>query len=46
MDGRPLQDLTGFQHDLLTVLAALEEPSGQDVKDAIEDAYDERQNHG
>ena len=45
MDGRPLQDLTAFQRDLLTLLADLDEPSGRDVEAAIEDAYDAEVTH-
>ena len=45
MDGRPLKDLTSFQQDLLTLLAGLDEPSGQDVKTAIETAHDTNVTH-
>ncbi|SDQ98696.1 Transcriptional regulator PadR-like family protein [Halopelagius longus] len=38
-------DLTGFQRDLLTVIAGLDEPSGQEVKEEIEKQHDDV-NHG
>ncbi|MDS0294255.1 PadR family transcriptional regulator [Halogeometricum luteum] len=38
-------ELTGFQRDLLTVIAGLEKPSGQTVKEEIEKEIDEV-NHG
>lgn len=38
-------ELTGFQRDLLTVIAGLEKPSGQTVKEEIEREIDEV-NHG
>lgn len=34
-----MQDLTGFQRDLLFVIAGLNEPSGLDVKDELEKRY-------
>ncbi|MDS0474053.1 PadR family transcriptional regulator [Natrinema sp. 1APR25-10V2] len=41
MDG-----LTGFQRDLLYVIAGAEQPSGQDVKDEVEQYYSSEINHG
>jgi len=38
-------DLTGFQRDLLFVIASLSRPSGQDIKDALADDVGEV-NHG
>lgn len=35
-----MHDLTGFQRDLLYVIAALDEPKGLDVSDEIEQYYD------
>ncbi|SFG86573.1 DNA-binding transcriptional regulator, PadR family [Halopelagius inordinatus] len=40
-----LFDLTGFQRDTLTVIAGLDEPSGQQVKEELEKQHDEV-NHG
>lgn len=41
-----MHDLTGFQRDLLYVIAGAEEPSGQDVKDEVEMYYSSEINHG
>ncbi len=41
-----MDDLTGFQRDLLYVIAGAEQPSGQDVKDEIESYYSSDINHG
>lgn len=41
MDG-----LTGFQRDLLYVIAGADQPSGQDVKDEVEQYYSAEINHG
>lgn len=41
MDG-----LTGFQRDLMYVLAGFDQPSGQSVKDEIETYYGSEINHG
>lgn len=41
-----MDDLTGFQRDLLYVIAGDEQPSGQDVKDEIEQYYSSEINHG
>lgn len=39
-------DLTGFQRDLLTVIAGLEKPHGLAVKDELEDYYESEIHHG
>ena len=36
-----MDDLTGFQRDLLVVLAGLEQPNGQEVTAALEPYYEE-----
>lgn len=41
-----MDDLTGFQRDLLYVIAGADQPSGQDVKDEIEQYYSNEINHG
>jgi PadR family transcriptional regulator PadR len=41
-----MDDLTGFQRDLLTVIAGLEEPNGLEVKAEMEDYYESAINHG
>lgn len=41
-----MDQLTGFQRDLLYVLAGFEQPSGQDVKEELEDYYETEINHG
>lgn len=41
-----MHELTGFQRDLLYVIAAAEQPSGQDVKAEIEGYYSADINHG
>ncbi|MDS0473558.1 PadR family transcriptional regulator [Natrinema sp. 1APR25-10V2] len=41
-----MDDLTGFQRDLLYVIAGADQPSGQDVKDEVETYYDSEINHG
>jgi len=41
-----MDDLTGFQRDLLYVIAGAEQPSGQDVKDEVEQYYSSEINHG
>lgn len=45
-DCMSLFDLTGFQRDLLVVIAGLERPSGQTIKEHIEDDADIEVNHG
>lgn len=41
-----MDDLTGFQRDLLYVIAGAEQPSGQDVKEGVEQYYSDTINHG
>lgn len=41
-----MDDLTGFQRDLLYVIAGHDQPSGQDVKEDMEAYYDTEVNHG
>ncbi|SIS18763.1 PadR family transcriptional regulator [Natronorubrum thiooxidans] len=41
-----MDDLTGFQRDLLYVIAGADQPSGQDVKDEVEQYYNSEINHG
>jgi DNA-binding PadR family transcriptional regulator len=41
-----MYDLTGFQRDLLYVIAGLEAPSGLDIKDELEGYYGSEINHG
>ncbi|MCU4971123.1 PadR family transcriptional regulator [Halobacteria archaeon AArc-m2/3/4] len=41
-----MDDLTGFQRDLLYVIASADQPSGQDVKEEIEEYYTTEINHG
>ncbi|UHQ98606.1 PadR family transcriptional regulator (plasmid) [Natrinema zhouii] len=41
-----MDDLTGFQRDLLYVIAGADQPSGQDVKEEIEQYYSDEINHG
>ncbi len=41
-----MDDLTGFQRDLLYVIAGEEQPSGQEVKDEVEKYYEAEINHG
>ncbi|NGM70232.1 PadR family transcriptional regulator [Natronolimnobius sp. AArcel1] len=41
-----MDDLTGFQRDLLYVIAGADQPSGQNVKDEIESYYSADINHG
>ncbi|MCU4925204.1 PadR family transcriptional regulator [Halobacteria archaeon AArc-dxtr1] len=41
-----MDDLTGFQRDLLYVIAGADDPSGQDVKEEIETYYESDINHG
>ena len=42
----PLFRLTGFQRDLLCVIAGLDQPSGQAIKERIEDEIETEVNHG
>lgn len=41
-----MDDLTGFQRDLLYVITGADQPSGQDVKEEIEQYYTTEINHG
>jgi len=41
-----MHDLTGFQRDLLYVIAGADRPSGQTVKDEVEKYYSSEINHG
>lgn len=41
-----MDDLTGFQRDLLYVIAGAEQPSGQDIKAEIGQYYSSEINHG
>ena len=41
-----MDDLTGFQRDLLYVIAGADQPSGQDVKEEVEQYYSTEINHG
>lgn len=41
-----MHDLTGFQRDLLYVIANFEEPHGLAIKDELEDYYEQEINHG
>ena len=41
-----MYDLTGFQRDMLYVIAGLEEPHGLAVMEELEDYYEQEINHG
>ncbi|WP_257300613.1 PadR family transcriptional regulator [Haloarchaeobius sp. FL176] len=41
-----MHDLTGFQRDLLYVIAGLDDPKGLAVKDELEDYYETEIHHG
>ncbi len=41
-----MHDLTGFQRDLLVVIAGLEDPHGLAIKDELEEYYESDVNHG
>ncbi|WP_306060369.1 helix-turn-helix transcriptional regulator [Natronococcus wangiae] len=41
-----MDDLTGFQRDLLYVIAGADQPSGQTIKEEIETYYSGEINHG
>ena len=41
-----MHDLTGFQRDILYVIAGLDEPHGLAVKDELEEYYEQDINHG
>jgi len=41
-----MYDLTGFQRDLLYVVAGLDEPHGLAIKDELEEYYEKEIQHG
>lgn len=41
-----MDDLTGFQRDLLTVIAGLDDPNGLEIKAEMEHYYESTINHG
>ena len=41
-----MDDLTGFQRDLLIVIAGLDDPNGLEIKEEIEEYYESPINHG
>lgn len=41
-----MDELTGFQRDLLVVVAGLDRPSGQEIKTELEGYYGREINHG
>ena len=41
-----MHDLTGFQRDLLYVIAGLEQPHGLAIKEELEDYYESEIHHG
>jgi DNA-binding PadR family transcriptional regulator len=41
-----MYDLTGFQRDLLYVVAGLEEPHGLAIKEELEEYYEKEIHHG
>ena len=41
-----MHDLTGFQRDLLTVIAGLDSPHGLMIKEELEEYYETEINHG
>ena len=41
-----MHDLTGFQRDLLYVITGADQPSGQDVREEVEQYYSDEINHG
>lgn len=41
-----MNDLTGFQRDLLFAVAGMDEPHGLAIKNELEGYYDEEINHG
>ena len=41
-----MHDLTGFQRDLLTVIAGLDDPHGLAIKDELEKYYETEIHHG
>ena len=45
-ENRDMYDLTGFQRDLLYVVAGLGDPHGLAIKDELEDYYQKEIHHG
>lgn len=41
-----MYDITGFQRDLLYVIAGLDEPHGLKIKDIIQEYYEKEIHHG
>ncbi|WP_089826533.1 PadR family transcriptional regulator [Halogranum amylolyticum] len=41
-----MEELTGFQRDILYVISGIEEPYGLAIKDELENYYDHEVNHG
>ncbi|MDS0243101.1 MULTISPECIES: helix-turn-helix transcriptional regulator [unclassified Haloferax] len=41
-----MYDLTGFQRDLLWVIAEMDDPKGLDIKEELEEYYNSEINHG
>ncbi len=41
-----MHDLTGFQRDILYIIAGIEEPHGLAVKAELDDYYEQEINHG
>ncbi|MFC4986747.1 PadR family transcriptional regulator [Saliphagus infecundisoli] len=41
-----MNDLTGFQRDLLYVISGFDRPSGQAIKEELETDYESEINHG
>ncbi|WP_114578460.1 PadR family transcriptional regulator [Saliphagus sp. LR7] len=41
-----MDNLTGFQRDLLYVIASFDQPSGQTVNDEVQEYYDSEIQHG
>ena len=41
-----MHDLTGFQRDLLYVIAGLDEPHGLGIKEELQDYYEKEIHHG
>jgi PadR family transcriptional regulator PadR len=41
-----MDDLTGFQRDLLYAISGMEEPHGLAIKDEMEDYYEKEIHHG
>jgi len=41
-----MHDLTGFQRDLLYVIAGLDDPHGLAIKEELEDYYEKEIHHG